>query len=400
MNVKIYPSSPQGAVTVPPSKSMAHRLLICAALAAGRSVIENVGFSQDILATMDGLTALGAEFEISGSTVIVTGCGGNPRANAPLPCRESGSTLRFLLPLCLLNGGGRLTGSQRLMERPLSVYEEICAARGISFSPTEDGISLCGTLTGGDFSVRGDVSSQFLTGLLFALPLLKEDSRIISTTPLESASYLLLTLSALEAFGISVVREEERTFFIKGNQAYRPCNATMEGDESNAAFLGALNLVGGSVLVEGRNPQTRQGDGVWESLFDRLKKGFCTVSVADCPDLAPILMTVAALHHGCRLTHTRRLKIKESDRGAVMAEELGKFGAKITLEENSIVIEKAPLHAPDMPLNGHNDHRVVMSLAVISLVYGGTVEGAEAVGKSFPDFFEKLKQVNVRLEEI
>ncbi len=400
MKIKIAPSLAQGVAPVPPSKSMAHRLLICAGLAEGTSVIENVSFSEDILATLDCLRSLGATVEVDGNSVTVTGCGGKPKATAVLPCRESGSTLRFFIPLCLLARGGVLTGSHRLMERPLSVYEDLFARRGIFLVRIPGTVSLEGTLKAGDFPVPGNVSSQFLTGLLFALPLLDGDSRIVSTTPLESASYLLLTLWALKQFGIRVERPDERTFVIPGNQSYRSRNTVVEGDESNAAFLGALNLSGGTVTVTGRDPKTLQGDRVWEPLFARLAEGSCEISLRDCPDLAPILMTVAAMNHGCRLTDTQRLKIKESDRGAVMAEELAKFGARIELGEDFIEIGKTPLHPPKSSLNGHNDHRVVMSMAVIAAKYGGIIEGAEAVRKSFPDFFDILKKLKVRLEEL
>ena len=398
MKLQIFPSLAQGAVRVPPSKSMAHRLLICAGLSQGESVIENVAFSQDVLATLDCLKALGVSVKIEGSTVTVQG-NPNPKAQEILPCRESGSSLRFFLPLCLLSGGGTLTGSQRLMERPLSVYEKVFSLN-VDFIKLSDSVTVQGKLLSGTFALPGNVSSQFLTGLLFALPLCSGESRMISTTPLESGSYLDLTLSALEKFGIRVLRPDERTFVIPGNQTYQPQHVTVEGDESNAAFLEALNVVGGSVAVEGRNPETLQGDRVFDSLFDQLSKEFCEISIADCPDLAPILMTVAVMKNGCRLTDTRRLKIKESDRGMVMAEELAKFGADITVGEDFIEIRKSPLHPPKLTLNGHNDHRVVMSMAVICTKYGGIIDGAEAVAKSYPDFFDALKKLKVRLEEV
>lgn len=400
MKIKIIPSPAKGIVSAPPSKSMAHRLLICAGLAEGKSVVENVAFSEDVLATLDCLKALGAQVTVNGTSVTVTGCGGNPKATAVLPCRESGSTLRFFIPLCLLSHGGTLTASQRLMERPLSVYEDLFSQKDILLTRGPGSVTVSGRLQPGDFPLPGNVSSQFLTGLLFSLPLLDGESRIIATTPLESASYLLLTLSALKQFGIRIERLDESTFLIPGNQSYKFCSVTVEGDESNAAFLGALNLSGGSVTVTGRDPETLQGDRVWEPLFARLSKGFCEISVRDCPDLAPILMTVAALNHGCKLTETKRLKIKESDRGTVMAEELAKFGAQIHLDEDFIEIKKTPLHPPETPLKGHNDHRVVMSMAILATQYGGIIEGAEAVRKSFPDFFEILKKLEVRLEEL
>lgn len=398
MNLRFAPSSAEGTVRVPPSKSMAHRLLICAALAEGKSTVENVDFSEDISATCDCLRALGATLTAEGNRVFVTGCGGSPRPAGLLPCRESGSTLRFLIPLCLLGDGGNLSGSARLMERPLSVYEDLFAQRGISLTRDGDTLSVKGQLRGGEFSLRGDVSSQFLTGLLFALPLCAEDSRIRCTTPLESASYLDLTLSALKQFGISVKRAGN-DFIIPGGQSYRPQTVTVEGDESNAAFFGALAVMGDAVTLSGRNPDTLQGDRVWEDCFSRLATGCPTLSLADCPDLAPVLMTLAVCFHGATFTETRRLKLKESDRGAGMAEELAKFGAKIQVEENSIRVLPASLHTPEVPLSGQNDHRVVMSLSVLCTRYGGVLEGVEAVRKSYPAFFEVLKELKVRFEE-
>lgn len=399
MNILIHPSLPKGTLSVPPSKSMAHRFLICAALAEGTSEIRNLALSQDIAATCDCLRQLGAEISLNGDVATVRGVGGFPRGTGTLPCRESGSTLRFLLPLCLSGAPVTLTGSSRLMERPLCVYEKLFQEQGISFARSSDSVTVCGTLTWGTFSVAGDVSSQFLTGLLFALPLLKGESRLEITTPLESASYLSLTLQALETFGVRVDREGERSFGVSGNQRYLPRNCTVEGDESNAAFFGALNALGGEITLLGRNPETLQGDRVWQPYVDALCEGNCTLSVEDCPDLAPILMTLAAALHGATFTHTKRLKMKESDRAIVMAEELRKFGAEIRLEEDSVQVFPAPLHAPTEPLDGHNDHRVVMSLAVLCSRYGGTVCGAEAVTKSFPDFFERLQQLQIRLEK-
>lgn len=394
MRVRIEPSVLSGIAVAPPSKSMAHRLLICAGLASGTSVIENVAFSEDILATLDCLKALGASVTVCGSTVTVTGCG-IPKASELLPCRESGSTLRFMIPLCLVSGGGDLTGSERLMERPLSVYEDLFGTRNLSLTRASGTVSVRGTLKSGIFALPGDVSSQFFTGLLFALPLLEGESRVEATTPLESASYLLLTLSALKQFGITVIRESERVFVIPGGQTYRPCRTAVEGDESNAAFWGAMELP-----VAGRNPETLQGDRVWEDLFSRLREGYCRISLRDCPDLAPVLMTVASLYHGGLLTETRRLKIKESDRGAVMAEELAKFGADIRVAENEIEIRKAPLFSPKIPLQGHNDHRVVMSLAVLASRYGGEIGDAQAVRKSYPEFWQECTRLGLRWEEV
>ncbi len=394
MNVRIFPSSPSGTVSVPPSKSMAHRLLIVAAL-AGNSVVRNVALSQDISATLDCLVALGAEWESCRGGILVT----TPLSGGKmpiLPCRESGSTLRFFLPLSLLSGGAVFQGSERLLQRPMSVYENVLGPKGISFTKDETSVTVRGFLTPGEYALPGDVSSQFFTGLLFALPFLDGSSVLKSTTPLESASYLDLTVDTLRASGIVVVRPDKNTFLIPGNQRCCPRTMTVEGDESNAAFFGLWE----NVSLSGLNPRTLQGDRVWAEFFARLKAGDTVISVRDCPDLAPILMTAAALYHGCTLTDTRRLAVKESDRGRAMAEELAKFGADITVEENVIRVKKAPLHPPSLSLDGHNDHRVVMSLAVLSTFYGGDIFGAEACEKSYPDFFEVLKNLNVRWEEL
>lgn len=399
MNLLISPSRPEGTVAVPPSKSMAHRLLICAALADGESTVRGVELSEDIAATCDCLRAMGAQIRFDGACATVRGVAGKPRPTGILHCRESGSTLRFLIPLCLTGETVTLSGSERLMQRPLSVYEDLFSRQGIAYSQDETSLSLCGRLSGGTLSVRGDVSSQFLTGLLFALPLLEGESRIVCTTPIESRSYLDLTLSALSAFGISVAAEGN-CFVVRGSQRYLPQDVSVEGDESNAAFFGALGTMYGSVGLSGRNPDTLQGDRVWAEYFPLLARQSRVLSVRDCPDLAPVLMTVGAFFHGVTLTDTRRLSLKESDRGTVMAEELAKFGVRVSVEENFIRVFPGVRFAPKQPLDGHNDHRVVMALALLCTRYGGVIEGAQAVAKSYPAFFDALRALNVGVKEI
>ena len=223
MVVTINKSTAFGRVTAPPSKSMAHRYLICAALSP-ESVIEGVGFSEDIKATLSCLEALGANVEINGNTVRIGGIAIDKVIKSDkLFCNESGSTLRFLIPLCLLfNREITLSGSKRLMERSLSVYEDICAAVGLEFRQTQDSVTVKGRLKAGKYSVRGDVSSQFRSGLMFALPLLPDDSVIDITGALESGSYLGMTVKALADFGVRISRTDEHTIYIKGNQTYKP----------------------------------------------------------------------------------------------------------------------------------------------------------------------------------
>lgn len=399
MTVTIEKSRAFGRVSAPPSKSMAHRCLICGALSKGTSTIKGVEFSEDIKATTECLKALGADIEISGKTVRIGGISDKKGIlSDTLNCRESGSTLRFLIPLCLLfDRKIRLNGSERLMQRSLSVYSDICANQGIVFLKDDSGVTVKGKLQCGKYAVRGDVSSQFISGLMFALPLLERDSVIDITGALESGSYLGMTVKALAEFGVRISRTDEHTVLIKGNQEYKPRELKIEGDYSNAAFLDAFNTIDGNVAVTGLKSDSVQGDRVYKQLFLQLEKGDTVIDVSDCPDLAPILMAVAAMKNGVTLTGTHRLKIKESDRGAAMAEELAKFGVKTENRENSIKVYKSELKTPYLPLYGHNDHRIVMSLAVLCTTVGGTIYGAEAVAKSFPSFFNKLKKLGIVL---
>ncbi len=389
-----------GRVEAPPSKSVSHRYLICGALSFG-SVIENVAFSEDIKATLNCLGALGAEYEINGSTVKTGGISPDKAVKcAELFCNESGSTLRFLIPLCLLFGQKiTLKGTERLMSRSLAVYKEMCLSQGIEFTEDKESVTVCGKLTAGKYSVRGDVSSQFISGLMFALPLLGSDSIIDITGALESGSYLGMTVKALAEFGVRISRTDEHTIFIKGNQTYKPRTLRVEGDYSNAAFFEAFNSVGGNVAVAGLKKDTSQGDAVYRKLFGKLVRGCPEIDISDCPDLAPVLMAVAAANNGVKLIGTHRLKIKESDRGAAMAEELAKFGCNTEVWENEITVHPRALKTPELPLSGHNDHRIVMALSLLCSITGGSIYGAEAVNKSFPDYFRKLSSLGIKVEE-
>ena len=382
-------------MVAPPSKSMAHRLLIGGGLAKGESVIEGISSSEDMKATLDCLEAIGAKYSIDGDKVTITGADiRNIPEGAVLKCRESGSTLRFFIPICLLDGKTfTFTGSEKLLSRPLSVYEDIFKKQGIAFESCADKITLGGKLKSGTYKIKGNISSQFITGLLFVLPLMEEDSTIQLIPPVESCSYINLTIEALATFGIKVEWQDEKTLFIKGGQSYKAVRTKVEGDYSNAAFFAALNELGSEIEMTGLNPESLQGDKVYEKNFALLAKGTPTINIADCPDLGPILFAVAATKSGGVFTGTRRLKIKESDRATAMAEELAKFGVAVTVHEDSVVVYPHSFHAPEKPLCGHNDHRIVMSCAVLSTLTGGIIEGAEAARKSLPDFFDRLKSL-------
>lgn len=424
-------SKANGKLIAPPSKSMAHRYLICAALADGESVIHNIDLSEDIKATLGCIKQLGSSAEIDGDKIIVHGNSGNcgkqnlsgkhngsgagNELNAEksvscaencslsqenierlFNCNESGSTLRFFIPISLLRPEkSRFIGSKVLMTRPLTVYEEICRNQRISFKAGENGIETEGVLHAGDFTVPGNISSQFITGLLFTLPLLDDDSRIILTNSVESKPYIDMTLQVQEIFGIKAHWENETTLFVPGNQKYIAKEAAVEGDYSNSAFFEAFNYLGGKVQIEGLNEKSLQGDKIYLEYFKKLSEGFCTLDISDCPDLGPILFTMAAALQGGEFTGTKRLQIKESDRGRVMCEELAKFGIKTLREENRIVIYEGKPVQPEETVDGHNDHRIVMSMVTLLTVTGGKINGVEAVRKSLPDYFKRIKKLGI-----
>ncbi len=401
MNVKIEKSKASGAVFAPPSKSFAHRLIICASL-AGKSRVRGLAESEDILATLDCAAAcLGARFEKNGADVSFSESDACGEAKGALMCRESGSTMRFFIPLCLVKDTEcKLYGAGKLLSRPMSVYENICREQNLTFSHEGDHIRVCGPLKAGRFTVPGNISSQFISGLMFALPLLEGDSEIEIVPPLDSKPYIDITMEALAAFGVKARWRGEYTIAIAGGQKYTPADERVEGDYSNAAFLEAFGLLGGDVDVMGLNEKSVQGDKAYLWQFKKLCEGTPEINISDCPDLAPILMSVAAAKNGVHLTGTARLKIKESDRGEVMARELAKFGVPVTVGADDITVEGGCLRAPSEVLFGHNDHRVVMSMAVLSSITGGEIEGAEACRKSYPDFFEVIKKLGIEVTYI
>jgi 3-phosphoshikimate 1-carboxyvinyltransferase len=236
--------------------------------------------------------------------------------------------------------------------------------------------------------------------MLFALTQVKGESILHILPPFESRSYVLLTLQALAAFGANVSWLDENTLRICGGKAMQAQTLTVEGDYSGAAFLSALHLLGGEVTVTGLDPASLQGDRIYFEHFKALQKGFATISLADCPDLAPILFALAAKGKGARFTDTRRLAIKESNRAEAMATELRKFGTTVEVLENEVIITPTAFHAPQEPLSGHNDHRIVMSLAILATMTGGIITGAEAVAKSFPNFFECIAALGIKTQQI
>ena len=397
MTVEILPSLAKGTVNAPASKSMAHRTLISAALAQGVSTVWNVTPSEDLLATMDCLKALGAGIDYNSQSAVITGMRLNCIPNGSvLPCRESGSTLRFLVPLALISEKEiSFTGSHRLFDRPLGVYEEICRDQGLLFRHDENRLTVRGRLSSGKYSIPGNVSSQFISGLCFALPLLDGDSEIEILPPLESAPYLEMTLQILSQCGIRVYREHNR-LMIPGGQRFSPLAYRVEGDWTNAAYLEALGFESGAVRIAGLDNDSIQGDRIYPEFFKSLRENAPVLDLSDCPDLGPVLFALAADQHGGVFTGIKRLRLKESDRITAMAEELRKFGAELKIDADTVTIFPASLHEPDCVLWGHGDHRIVMALSILASVRGGTIRGADAVNKSFPGYFDTLRSLGVR----
>ena len=397
MKVRIERGVAIGKVSAPPSKSMAHRLLISAALSNGKSIVRGVSDCEDVRATERCLKALGAKFEKLGNDFTVYGTKVKlAEPQIPLDCNESGSTLRFMIPLAALSKSQTsFVGAGRLMQRPMEIYEKLFSDKGLYYFSDGEKITVKGALSGGEYCIAGNVSSQFISGLIFALPLADCDSYIKITPPIESLPYINLTLDAVRCFGIKADFIDECTIKIPGSQTYAVSDVTVEGDYSGAAFTEAFNLIGGKVELTGLNPESLQGDKIYKEHFKMLKQGFPTINIENCPDSGPIYFAIAAALNGAIFTGTKRLKIKESDRASAMATELSKLGVKVELSENSAVIHPAHIKAPTEPLSSHNDHRIAMALSVLLTLVGGEIEGAEAVKKSYPGFFDDLASLGI-----
>ena len=397
MIVKINKSQAVGSVVAPPSKSMAHRLLICASLCEGQSLIKRISNCEDVSATLECMRAFGIKVSLQQDDLWVEGK--SVFSCSPLKvldAKESASTLRFLLPFALATGKTVMfSGASGLMQRPMSVYENLCKEKKLSYLSDGQTITVKGPLKSGEYNIVGNISSQFISGLLFVLPLLKGNSRIKISPPIESRSYIEMTRLAQKYFGVESLWEDDHTLFIKGSQKYHPSEVTVEGDYSGAVFIDALNLFGGKVKVEGLNANSIQADAVYSKYFEMINKGVPTIHVGDCPDLAPMLFALSAAKNGGVFSGTKRLKIKESDRAAAMAEELKKFGVAVTVCEDKVVVYPVDFHAPTQIINSHNDHRIAMACAILLTLTGGELQGAEAVNKSYPSFFTHLKALGI-----
>ncbi len=381
MNLCITPGPLEGTVTPPPSKSQAHRAIL-AQLLAGGGTVSNLETSQDIEATQRCAAALKAQ----GTDLPLLDCG------------ESGSTLRFLIPIALaLRGGGRFTGRGRLMDRPQKPYFDIFDEKGIFYEQKDGALTVKGELKPGEYRLPGNVSSQFVTGLLYALPLLEGESRIVLTSPLESRGYVDMTLDVLDRFGVRVEVLEDG-FLVPGDQVFQARDFTIEADWSQAAFWLAAGLLGNPVLTVGLSDQSTQGDRVIDEHFASFAWGTwrtVEIDVSDCPDLLPPLAVMAAFHDGTtRLINAARLRLKESDRLATVTKMLTALGGQVEEGPDWLAIPGTRFLRGGT-VDGANDHRIVMAAAIAATRCTGpvTILGAEAVNKSYPTFWEEYKRL-------
>lgn len=431
-DITIAPGILKGTVEIPPSKSLAHRAIICASLAHGVSKITNIERSDDILATINGMEALGASIKYIDKGLIIKGSGteggmipvslnkGGKGKNI-INCKESGSTLRFLLPIAaLFNCPLHFIGYGKLGKRPLEPLYKIFEEQGIYYKKlSSEPLDLCvkGQLKPGIFRLPGNISSQFITGLLFALPLLEGDSKIEITTELESIGYIDLTLSLLKHFGIKIEHENYVMYYIKGNQRYSSRDYNVEGDYSQAAFFLVGNALGSKVVVEGLKKDSLQGDRKIISILEEMGVEFfkanegilgristdlggTTIDGSQCPDIVPALSAVASLSKGeSRIIRAERLRIKESDRLKAIYQELSKLGAKIVETPDGLIINGVDKLSTNEKLWSHKDHRIAMMLAIIGTVCEKpiTIADAECVSKSYPSFWEDFKSLGGKI---
>jgi len=415
--IKLFPNSLKGNIKVPPSKSLSHRALICAALANGRSEISNVMLSEDIKTTIEALEHLGAKFDIRQDTIIVTGVKKLKYDNDPVYCNESGSTIRFLIPLfSLTNKEIEFTGKESLINRPQTIYKKIFDHDQNKFIKEDNRIMVKGSIKPRDYFVDGNVSSQFFSGLMFSLPLLKGDSNIYYNGSLESKSYIDLTIEMLELFNIEI-QEIENGYFIPGNQVYKPRKYRVEGDYSQAAFFLVGGILNGLVQIDDLNHESNQGDYEIVNIIKHMKgkiifteNGFITkqskthgttIDVSDCPDLGPIIALLGSLSKGTTtMTNIQRLRLKESDRVESTVNTLKALGANIAVKDNQIIIHGKQSLVGGVTLDSYNDHRIAMMISIASTRCEKpiTLTTANAVNKSYPHFYEDFISLGGNIE--
>jgi len=418
--IKIQPARLEGSIELPPSKSYSHRAIICAGLTDGKSEIINISYSEDVKTTINAMRLMGAEIKEHSDKLEISGVSVVDDKKRRIDCSESGSTLRFFIPIALLqNRETVFTGKNSLKTRPINTYLEIMDKQGIWYNRInrELPISIKGKLRAGKFVVDGNVSSQFITGLLFVLPLLNGNSKIVVKAGLESKKYVDMTIELLKRFEIIIVNNNYREFYVEGNQKYRACDYEIEGDFSQAAFWLAAGVLGGKVSIEGVNLDTLQGDKIIVDIIKKMggnviekgstlhivesKLNGVTIDVSECPDLVPILAVLGALSGGTtKIINAKRLRFKESDRLKAISTELNKIGADIKENIDGLIIRgKEKLKGGEV--NTWGDHRIAMALSIASIKCESAViiNNPNVVKKSYPNFFEDFKKLGGVINE-
>ena len=418
MNIIVHNSKCNGKINITPSKSDMHRAIICSALSKGKSVIKNVTLSLDIEATINAFKVLGANISFVDNTLYVEGINFNNIKGNEIDCNESGSTLRFLIPiLSVLNKSFILKGSNKLLSRPLDVYKNIYSEQGLKFNLNEDYLEIEGKIKPSVYEIEGDISSQFISGLLFSLPLLDNDSIIKVKEPFESESYVNMTLKTLSDFGIKVKRVNKNEFIVYGNQEYKSCVYNVEADFSQFAFFAVLGAINNDLVCKGLNFNSCQGDKVildilshfgvnYEIKEDEVKIYKCNelhgsfVDLKDCVDLGPIVMVLSLLNEEkVRIVNTRRLLFKESNRVDAIVSNFIKLGADIEVKENEVIISPSMLTGTNEVLNSFNDHRVMMSLVVLSSILNDytLINNPNCIKKSYVSFYKDMNKLGIEV---
>ena len=428
MKIKIRPGKLNGTIEIPPSKSYSHRAVIAVALAENgkKSKIDNLKFSVDITTTTDIMENWGAEIERFESALEIIGNGGKvvPR-DKYVQCNESGSTIRFLIPVGITSKNELVfDGKGKLVDRPLDSYYRIFDKQGLKYETTGGKLPLTvnGKLKPGNYEIDGNISSQFITGLLYALPLLEGDSKLIINKNLESKGYVDLTLEILKLAGIEIVNNDYKSFDIRGNQTYKPFDYTVEGDYSQVAFWIVAGIISANRDNEVKclhvNKNSLQGDreiieivtrmGAKLEIFDDYvivkpsKTKGTVIDISQCPDIGPVLTVLAALSEGeTRIINGERLRIKESDRITSIKTELNKLGGNVSEEGDSLIIQGVEGFRGGITVNAWNDHRIAMSLAIASTRCEKEIilEEAESVRKSYPHFWDDFVKMGGEIEK-
>lgn len=432
MNIALKPSKTAGRIQPPSSKSLCHRAMICAGLAEGVSLVSGISPSRDIEATIDCLKSLQAEISVekteANGDLTLKIRGSHPASldqPVTLDAYESGSTLRFFIPIAA-SGSEEVTflGQPTLLSRPMGIYADLFLRQNLPFSQSGEKICFHGPLQPGVFEIPGNISSQFVSGLLMASPLLADgtaESAVAVLPPYQSRSYTSLTVDMMKRFGVRVEEPSEYGYLVPAGQSYKPAHLQIEADYSQAAFFAVLGALQDEITIENLNPDSAQGDSVIVSLVEKAGASLfwdgwnLTVrhdrlfafdaDLADCPDLGPILFVLAAFCEGTsHFTHAARLRYKECDRIAAMEDELKKWGVSISSDEDSVTITGKASYAHQGPvvIDAHNDHRIVMAMSVFGCLGQAEtiIENASAINKSYPRFFEDLKKLGAKVESV